>query len=136
MSDNRRKNPQGPMFGGPRGMGRGFEKPKNFKSTIGKLIKYCKKFIPGIIVALISSAIGTVLLVIGPDKLKELANEISEGLPAMVNGVPVLNSIDMTAVANIAWLLVIFYASAMLLNFLQGFIMATITQKISKNMLL
>ncbi|PWM44171.1 MAG: ABC transporter [Clostridiales bacterium] len=131
MSDYKRtRKPQGPMMGGPRAI----EKPKNFKKTMVKLIRYCKSYIPGIVVALLAAAVGTVLLIIGPDKLKDLTNEISKGLPALVNGIPVLNSIDLGAVANIAWMLVFFYAGSGLLNLLQGFIMATVTQKISKNL--
>ncbi|HML49417.1 MAG TPA: ABC transporter ATP-binding protein, partial [Clostridia bacterium] len=77
---------------------------------------------------------GTLLQIIGPDKLKDLTNEIAKGLPALVGGVPVLNSIDLSAVGNIAWLLVFFYAGSMALNLLQSLFMATVTQKISKRM--
>lgn len=137
MSDNREKRPA-PMGGGPgmRGPGmRGMvEKPKDFKKTLGKLLKYSKSYLPIIIVALITAAIGTTLQIIGPDKLKEMTNEIIKGLPALVDGKPVLGSIDIDAVAKIAWVLVFFYASSAILNFAQGIIMATVTQKISKSM--
>ena len=110
------------------------EKPKNFKSTMGKLIRYCKSYLPVIIIALVATIAGTVLQIIGPDKLKDLTNEISKGLPMLIKGLPVIHSIDMNAVVNIVWMLVLFYAGAMLLNFMQSFIMATVTQKISKKM--
>ena len=110
------------------------EKPKNFKKTMGKLIRHCRKYLPAMLIALVAAAAGTVLQIIGPDWIKSLTNEISKGLPALVNGVPVANSIDMTAVANICWTLVFFYAGAMLLNFIQSFIMATVTQKVSRGL--
>lgn len=129
---------RGPVGGhGPMGRGgmRGIvEKPKNFKSTMVKLLGYCKNYIPVIIFALIAAVIGTVLQIIGPDRLKELTNEIMKGLPALINGMPVINSIDIEAVENIAWILVSLYVSSMLLNFFQSFVMATVTQKISKKM--
>ncbi|MDF2844648.1 MAG: hypothetical protein K0R00_3074 [Herbinix sp.] len=87
-----------------------------------------------IIIALIAAAAGTILQIIGPDKLKELTNEVMKGLPALVNNTPVIGDINMTAVANIAWVLVFFYATAFILNYLQSYIMATVTQVISKRM--
>lgn len=121
-----------PMGGGP---GRGIpEKPRDFKGTLAKLLQYCKSYIPVIVISLIAAAVGTVFQIVGPDKLKDMTNEISKGLPTILNGMPVLNSIDMQAVISIAWTLVFFYVGSMLLNFLQSLIMATVTQKISRKM--
>jgi ATP-binding cassette, subfamily B, multidrug efflux pump len=128
---------RGPMGGGSMGrgpMGGVVEKPKNFKVTMTKLMEYCKSYLPVIILALIAAAAGTILQIIGPDKLKELTNEVMKGLPALVDGIPVIGSIDMDAVAHIAGVLVIFYAAAFVLNYLQSYIMATVTQIISKKM--
>jgi ATP-binding cassette subfamily B protein len=134
MSENNvRRNNQGPMMGG-RGMARPAEKPKNFKATMSKLLQYCKGYLPAIITALVAAAAGTILQIVGPDKLKDMTNEISKGLPALIEGVPVMNNIDMDAVAHIAWLLVFFYLGSMLLNLSQSLMMATVTQKISKKM--
>ena len=58
------------------------------------------------IFALILGAAGTICQIVGPDKLKDMTNEITKGLPAMVHGRPVMNSIDMDVVSRIAWLLV------------------------------
>lgn len=63
-----------------------------------------------------------------------MTNEIAKGLPALINGKPILGSIDMNAITNLAWMLVIFYAGSALLGFAQSFIMATVTQRISKTM--
>lgn len=119
---------------GGRGMNSPAEKPKEFRKTWAKLIGYCRSFLPVIIVALIASVIGTIFQIIGPDKLKDMTNEISAGLPTLVNGTPVMGTMNMDAIASIAWMLVFFYAASMLLNFLQSFIMASVTQKISRRM--
>jgi ATP-binding cassette subfamily B protein len=136
MSENNVKHntARRPMGGGPMGMGGAVEKPKNFKVTMTKLINYCKNYLPSIIIALVAAAAGTVLQIIGPDKLKNLTNEIMNGLPAMVNGTPVIHSIDLVVISKIAWFLVLVYAAAFILNFLQSYIMATVTQIISKKM--
>lgn len=141
MSENHSQN-RAPAAGrGPMGGGRGpmggmgpVEKPKSFKGTMIKLIHYCKKDLPVIIVALVAAIAGTVLQILGPDQLKNLTNEIAKGLPQMLNGKPVFGAIDLSAVASITWVLVFFYASAMVLNFTQSYIMATVTQIISKRM--
>ena len=131
---NRQQNnkPRGGRFGGP--MAGVAEKPKNFKATWGKLIAYCKNYLPIVIIALILAAIGTVLQIIGPDKLKEMTNEIMKGLPFIMNGQPVVGSIDFGAIKDIAFMLVLFYSVSTLLSFCQSYIMATVTQKISKNL--
>lgn len=137
MSAQTRNKPHGRPAGGPMGpgpMGGVAEKPKNFKETWGKLIAYCKNYMPAVIVALVLAAIGTVLQIVGPDKLKEITNEIMKGLPALVNGKQILGTIDLSAVKSIAFLLVAFYAGSTVLSFIQSYMMATITQKISKNM--
>jgi ATP-binding cassette subfamily B protein len=120
-------------MGGPGMMGP-TEKPKDFRATMSKLIRYCKRDLPAIIVALVAAVAGTTLQIIGPDKLKDLTNEIGKGLPQLVNGAPLMGSIDLSAVGRIAWILVAFYAGAMILNLAQTYIMATVTQIYSKRM--
>ena len=123
-----------PAFG-PRGMGgRLVEKPKSFQTTMVKLIRYCKNYLPVIIIAFVAAIGGTLLQIIGPDKLKDLTNEITKGLPAIVNQIPVFNSIDFSSVATIAWTLVFMYAGSTVLNLVQSYLMAGATQKISRQM--
>ncbi len=112
----------------------GGEKAKDFKGTWRKLIRYCTNYIPVIITALVIAALGTVLQIVGPDKLKEMTNEITKGLPALINGMPVLGEIDFNAIFKIGMLLVCFYGASGLFSFAENFIMATVTAKISKNM--
>lgn len=108
------------------------EKPKKFKKTIKELLKYLKPYVPWILIAVVASVLATILQIIGPDKLKLITDEITKGLPKIVDGKPVVSAIDMDAVKSIAMMLAIFYGSSMLLNLLQRLIMADLTQKISK----
>lgn len=110
------------------------EKPKNFKKTWVRLISYSRQYAPAVIMALLLAAAGTVMQIIGPDKLKEMTNEIMKGLPSLVNGVPAIGAIDMDAVKGIAFALMVYYAGGALLSFIQGYIMATVTQRVSKNL--
>ena len=117
------------------GRGRGaVEKPQDFGGVMKKLVHFCRHYIPAIIVALVLGAIGTVCQIVGPDKLKDMTNEITKGLPAMVHGKPVMNSIDMDAVSRIAWLLVALYVGYALLSYLQSWLMANVTQRTAQQL--
>ncbi|NEG71621.1 ABC transporter ATP-binding protein [Bifidobacterium ramosum] len=122
------RGPHGPAGGGPA------EKPQDFGKTMGKLIHYCRKYIPVIIIALILGAAGTIFQIIGPDKLKDMTNEITKGLPAVVHGKPVAGSIDFAAVGRIGWLLVALYVGYAVLSYLQSWLMANVTQRTAQQL--
>ena len=117
------------------GRGRGaVEKPQDFGGVMKKLVHFCRHYIPAIIVALVLGAIGTVCQIVGPDKLKDMTNEIANGLPALVNGKPVLGAIDMDAVTHIAWLLVALYVGYAVLCYAQSWMMANVTQRTAQEL--
>ncbi|VYU26053.1 putative ABC transporter ATP-binding protein [Finegoldia magna] len=109
------------------------EKPKKFKKTLKEMAGYLKPYFPLILIAVVASVIATILQIIGPDKLKLITDEITKGLPKIVKGKPVVTAIDMDNVKSITLMLLIFYLSSLALNLLQRFIMADVTQKISKS---
>ncbi len=119
-NNNRRKGPGG----GPRGM-MPAEKVKDFKGTMLKLLKYLKAYVPAMVVAVLLSFLGSLLSVVGPDKIKDLTAVIEEGI---------LTGIDMEAVKGIAILLIIIYGLSILFSYIQSLIMATVTQKMSKKL--
>ncbi|EJS68708.1 ABC transporter ATP-binding protein [Bacillus cereus] len=124
MSNNQTNNPRkGP--GGPGRMAAPGEKPKNFKKPWGKLIAYCKPYVPAVIFALVLAVIGTIFTIIGPDKLSEITDLIMEGMAG---------DIDITAIGKIALFLAILYGLSFLFSYIQSFIMATITQRVSKKL--
>jgi len=122
LGQNKVKKEMGPPSPG---MGGGGEKAKNFNATWGKLLQYCKKYWTVMIVALICAAFGTVLTLIGPDKLSVLTDLVTDGL---------MTGIDLDAVAEIGFTLVAVYALGTILSLVQGVVMATVTQKVSKSL--
>ena len=114
-------NSHGP---GPRGRS-ATDKPTNFKATWGKLLNYFKNYWWIMILALVASAIGSVLTLVGPDQLSKLTDIITRGI---------MTGIDMPAIQSIGWTLITLYGISTVLSLSQGFIMATVTQKISKNL--
>lgn len=120
-----RRGPMGPGGRGPGGPMVGGEKAKDFRKAIGQLLGYCKKYLSVILVAITLAAIGTILNLIGPDKVSDMTKVITDGLRT---------GIDMEAVVNIAITLVILYGLGYVFSMLQGVIMATVTQKVSKSL--
>ena len=119
MAERRHRGP------GPEpGMAKG-EKAKDFGGAIKNLFAYIRGYLPAIIIATVFSAAGTVLDVIGPDKMKKITTLIAEGA---------MTGIDKEAVFKIAITLVIMYGAGAVLNLLQGVIMADVTQKTSKSL--
>ena len=117
------------------GRGRGaVEKPQDFGGVMKKLVHFCRHYIPAIIVALVLGAIGTVCQIVGPDKLKDMTNEIAKGLPALVNGKPVLGAIDFGTVGHIAWTLVALYVGYAVLGYVQSWMMANVTQRTAQRL--
>ncbi len=130
MGEKEFKNPErrAGMPGGPHGRHGGGEKAKDFVGIWKKLLGYCRKYFVFFVVAIVCSAIGTVLTLIGPDKLSELTDTITEGIK------PPSTSIDMDKVLTIGLTLVTFYLLSYLLSAVQGWIMSTVTQRVSKAM--
>ena len=118
------RNNRGRMRGP--GMGRRpAEKSKDFKGTWMKIIRYCKRYLAVIVVALICAVAGTILTILGPDKLSDLTKVITEGIAT---------GIDMERVKSIGLTLVAFYVGSAILSFGQQFIMATVTQNVTKQL--
>nr|WP_243278558.1 ABC transporter ATP-binding protein [Sarcina sp. JB2] len=114
------------MVGGPSKRGiNNFEKPENFLKSWKKLVLYCKFCIPQIIVAFIFAIIGTIFTIVGPNKLSQITDLITDGL---------ISGIDLEKVQKIAVFLSILYGLGFVFNYIQGFIMATVTQRLSKSL--
>lgn len=104
---------------------RNVEKAKDFKGTWIKIIKYCKKYYAILLVAIVCAIAGTVMTLIGPNKIADLTDIVQKGL---------FGQIDMDSVANIGLTLITIYLISMVLQSLQGWIMATTTQRISQGL--
>ena len=121
--------PKGPMGHGP-GMGpKGVgEKPKNFKGTLSKLVKYLSSYHVAIIIVALFTVGCTVFYVIGPIILGKATTEIFNGLISKINGG---TGIDFTKIGKILLVLLALYACSTIFGYIQGFVMSGISQKMS-----
>ncbi len=129
MSSNApRRGPGGPHGPGPRVA----EKPKNFKAAMAKLIGFVKPFLVPIIVALVFAIAGTVLNLLGPNILSDLTNAIQRSF--VQDNIPGVYDIDMSRVFHLCIFLVVIYGAGLICSYVQGIIMATVTQKNSRSL--
>lgn len=78
---------------GPMGMMRpAGKREKGDLKSFKKLLVYCKRYLPAIIVALLLAVGGSVTSIIGPEKLSDLTNTLTAGI---------LIGVDMDAVFEI-----------------------------------
>lgn len=109
------------------GMPVAMSKEKVTKGTWSKLIKYCKNYWAFIIIAIICACGGTVLTLIGPDKVSEITDIIIKGI--MPNA-----KMDMDKIKSTAMILAVLYGVGAILSATQGFIMSTVTQYVSRKL--
>ncbi|MFK4300758.1 MULTISPECIES: ABC transporter ATP-binding protein [unclassified Paenibacillus] len=124
-SQHMKTKQRGPMGGGPAGgMGAG-GKANDFKKTISQLLSYIKAYVPIIILSMVLALVGSAFNVIGPSKLSDIANLIQEGI---------VTGVDVSAIQKIVLVLVLLYGLGLIFNYFQGFITATVSQRLTKKM--
>lgn len=117
MADTKRHGP--PQRGAPG------EKPKNFKAAAGRFISFCKPYKWPVFAAFLLACIGAVCTVIGPSKIQEIVGLIGAGIQ---------NGVDTDAVVSICITLIAIYGVGALCSYVQGYIMAGVSQKLGKSM--
>lgn len=126
MSDSKKNRP-GMGHGPNRGMMAG-EKAKNFSGTMKKLVSYMRPYYVQIVVILIFAIAGTVCTIVSPKILGTATTKLAEGIIAKYSNT---GSIDFDAIGSILLKLLFIYIAAGIFNYIQGWTMAGITQKIT-----
>lgn len=98
------------------------EKKQNQK----EFIKTIKPFYKSIIAASLAIAVSTVLSIFAPQWLSKLTDEITSGAA--------LKNINLKKIAELAFILIGFYAGGAILNYAASFVMAGVTQKFAFGM--
>lgn len=111
---------------GPMGMGAG-EKAKDFKGSVGKLIKYMKNFKFAVLAVMIFAIGSTIFSIAGPKVLAKATDALFDGLVDKIAGT---GGIDFTKIGKILLILLGMYLISALFQFIQGFIMTSVSQKV------
>ncbi len=132
MPDNEtsRKRPvgggRGPM--GPTGGMGNVEKAKDFRGTIKKLINYIGRYKIALAIMVVFAIASTVFNVIGPKILGTATTDLFNGLVAQVEGT---GSIDYGSIERTLLFLLGLYLIAAACSFVQGWVMAGISQRLA-----
>ncbi len=104
------------------------EKPKDFKGTMKKLLGYmgAYKYQAGIVLVL--AALSTVFSIFGPKILGRATTTLVEGVVSSMRGGP---GIDFGALSSILGTVLGLYLVAALLSYIQGWIMAGVSAKLT-----
>lgn len=101
------------------------QKETNLKQSLLKLFNYIKRYLPLIIPALILAIISSIFSIIGPDKLSDITDEITKGL---------ITEINLDKVKEIGIFLITIYSLGAIFSYIQGFIMAIVTNRCAKKL--
>jgi ATP-binding cassette subfamily B multidrug efflux pump len=119
---------RGPMGrGGPMAMMRG-EKPRDFRGTMAKLVRYLGQYRLPIVVTMLFAVASTVFSIVGPKILGQATTKLFEGVLAQISGT---GSIDFTYIGNIILLTLALYLVSSLFQYVQGWIMSGISMDIT-----
>ncbi|MBR2833997.1 MAG: ABC transporter ATP-binding protein [Bacilli bacterium] len=110
---------------------RNLEKAKDFKGTFKKLLKELSKYKIGIFFVILFSIGSVIFSIYGPKILGNATTEIFNGLISKINGG---TGINFNKLGKIILFLIGLYIISAIFNFIQGFIMSGITQKLSFNL--
>ena len=97
----------------------------DLKGALSDLSTYMRKSLGVVVLALVLAALSAVLTIIGPDQVGKIATIMSDGL---------LGGIDFAAIARVGILLAVIYGLSALFGFIQHYIMASVTLKMSYRM--
>lgn len=98
---------------------------KTTGSAMPRLIQYMKDWIGVILLALVLAALSAVMTIVGPGKIGDIATIMSDGL---------LGDMDLAAIGRIGIFLAVIYLLSALFGFIQHYIMASVTLKMSYRM--
>lgn len=98
---------------------------KTTGSAMPRLIQYMKDWIGVILLALVLAALSAVMTIVGPGKIGDIATIMSDGL---------LGDMDLAAIGRIGIFLAVIYLLSALFGFVQHYIMASVTLKMSYRM--
>ena len=114
--------------GGPMGMGRPVEKPKNFKKTVGRLMHYLRPRLVLFIVVFVLAAGSTTLTIFAPKILGHATTTLASGFLAKALHLPGAK-VDFASILRVLEQVAALYLVSAGLMYLQQFIMAGVAQK-------
>ncbi len=122
MSRPPRRRPGGGPPGAP------VEKAKDFKGSMKKMLSYVRRYTFAIVAVMLFAAASTVFNIVSPKILGMATTELFTGFAAKVSG---NGGINFAKIGQILLLTLLLYVFSSLMAFAQGWIMTTVSQKMT-----
>ena len=120
---------RGPMGGhGPMSMMKG-EKPRDFKGTMVKLIRYLGSYKIAIVIVMVFAIASTIFSIAGPKILGQATTKLFEGVLSQIAGTG--SGIDFGYIGNILLITLGLYVASSVFGYIQGWIMSGISMDIT-----
>ncbi len=100
-------------------------KAVDMKSAWGRLMAFARPWLPMAVIGLVLAMAASIVALMGPDNLRDMSNTIQAGI---------LGEVDLDAIFRTGITLVILYSLSALGHYVQNFLMATFTQRVSRAM--
>ncbi len=123
MSENRASRPRRP---GRKGAA---PRAKDFKGSAKRLLSYLKPFRLPMVLVIAFAAFSTVFNIVGPKVLAMATDELASGIARIVTGAE--GGIDFGYIGRILLVLAAIYLLSALFSYLQGYLMAGVSTKVS-----
>ncbi len=121
---------RGPMGrGGPMGMMIKGEKPRDFKGTMVKLIRYLSSYKAAIAIVMVFAIASTIASIVGPKILGQATTKLFEGVISQIAGTG--SGIDFDYIGQIIVLTLALYLLSSLLRYIQGWIMSSVSMDVT-----
>ena len=104
------------------------DKPKDFKGAFKNLMQYLGKHKIAVLVVIVFAMVSTVFAIIGPKIMGTATTTLFEGIMAQIAGTG--DGPDFAKIAQILTFLLALYIASALFQFIQGFIMTGVANKI------
>lgn len=139
MSERTEHKSRAPRSGGPGHPGGGMgmrppgEKPKDFKGTLRRLIKYLQPHRYRLLGVLVAAILSTVFSIISPKVMAEGTDILSQGAIAILQGIQGAG-IDFPALMKVLYLLLGLYLFSAAFMYIQQYLMAGVAQRVVYDM--
>ncbi len=113
------------------------QKAKHTRKSLMQLLKYSKRCLPAIIIALTIAVVSAVFSIVGPKYVGKLGDYIAAAVPKLdeaTGSIILPGPMDYKAIVDIAVFLVIIYSIGAVLSYVQGYIMNSVTQRVCKSL--
>lgn len=109
--------------------GNSFEKAKDFKGTLNKLLGYLKEYKVSLVIVVMLAIISTVFSIVGPKILGQATTEIYNGIIGKISGSGF--GIDFNVIGRIILTLLLLYTLSFAFSYIQGYIMTSVSMKLT-----